>query len=251
MKQIIPINAISEDVASCIPAHYYKAGWHDFDPTSNIPHTAILETDEVALSHKEIEMRERFSGISINPLDRKMEFFEGNQRGFDRVNATLAPTITAFSPNVAWFDLAESTEIDEPRVMCVASARPERSWQGSIKNQDRIYNPLGISPALHCCGGGNLEPKIIEPRYRIRKLTERECFRLMNVSDSDIDKIETHRIKVTQKNGTVKEKPIPKSAKYKLAGNSIVVSCLYHIFHQMFIAEPPKPKEKQLSLFDL
>ena len=88
-------------------------------------------------------------------------------------------------------------------------------------------------------------------RYRIRKLTERECFRLMDVSDSDIDKIEAHRIKVTQKNGTVKEKPIPKSAKYKLAGNSIVVSCLYHIFHQMFIAEPPEPKPKQLSLFDL
>ena len=87
-------------------------------------------------------------------------------------------------------------------------------------------------------------------RYRIRKLTPKEAFRLMDVSDSDIDKIEAHRIKVTLKNGTVKEKPIPKSAKYKLAGNSIVVSCLYHIFHQMFIAEPPEPKPIQKSLFD-
>ena len=87
-------------------------------------------------------------------------------------------------------------------------------------------------------------------RYRIRKLTERECFRLQDVSDSDIDKIEAHRIKVTLKNGTIKEKPIPKSAKYKLAGNSICVSCLYHIFHQMFIAEPPEPKPIQKSLFD-
>lgn len=87
-------------------------------------------------------------------------------------------------------------------------------------------------------------------RYRIRKLTPRECFRLMDVDDSDIDKIEAHCIKVTLMNGTVKEKPIPKSAKYKLAGNSIVVSCLYHIFHQMFIAEPPEPKPIQKSLFD-
>lgn len=87
-------------------------------------------------------------------------------------------------------------------------------------------------------------------RHRIRKLTERECFRLMDMDDSDIDKIEAHRIKVTLKNGKVKEKPIPKSAKYKLAGNSIVVSCLYHIFHQMFIAEPPEPKPIQKSLFD-
>lgn len=91
---------------------------------------------------------------------------------------------------------------------------------------------------------------LMTTRYRIRKLTERECFRLQDVSDSDIDKIEAHRIKVTLKNGTVKEKPIPKSAKYKLAGNSIVVSCLYHIFHQMFIAEPPEPQPIQKSLFD-
>ncbi|MDE6346438.1 MAG: DNA cytosine methyltransferase [Muribaculaceae bacterium] len=88
-------------------------------------------------------------------------------------------------------------------------------------------------------------------RYRIRKLTPRECFRLMDMDDADIDKIEAHRIKVTLKNGTAKDKPIPKSAKYKLAGNSIVVSCLYHIFHQMFIAEPPEPKPIQKSLFDL
>lgn len=43
MKQIIPINAIRGDIAPCIPAHYFKAGWHDFDPISNIPHLAILE----------------------------------------------------------------------------------------------------------------------------------------------------------------------------------------------------------------
>lgn len=81
---------------------------------------------------------------------------------------------------------------------------------------------------------------------------EDQCDMSVSISsDSDIDKIEAHRIKVTLKNGTVKEKPIPKSAKYKLAGNSICVSCLYHIFHQMFIAEPPEPKPIQKSLFDL
>lgn len=58
-------------------------------------------------------------------------------------------------------------------------------------------------------------------RYRIRKLTEREVFRLMDVSDADIDKI--------------RDAGISKTAQYKLAGNSIVVSCLYHIFKKMFI----------------
>ena len=109
----------------------------------------------------------------------------------------------------------------------------------------QIVNPDNECPTITTAH----EPKVLL-RYRIRKLTERECFRLMDVDDSDIDKIDAHRIKVTLKDGKVKEKPIPKSAKYKLAGNSIVVSCLYHIFYQMFIAEPPEPKPIQKSLFD-
>ncbi len=114
-------------------------------------------------------------------------------------------------------------------------------------NKGGIYSEVAPTVTSSAFQNNNL---VMITRYRIRKLTERECFRLMDVSDSDIDKIEAHRIKVTLKNGKVKEKPIPKSAKYKLAGNSIVVSCLYHIFHQMFIAEPPEPKPIQKSLFD-
>ena len=70
-------------------------------------------------------------------------------------------------------------------------------------------------------------------RYRIRKLTEREVFRLMDVSEEDIDKIQAARIS--------------KTAQYKLAGNSIVVSCLYHIFRKMFIET--RFEQQQLSLF--
>lgn len=87
-------------------------------------------------------------------------------------------------------------------------------------------------------------------RIRVRKITPRECFRLMDVDDADIDKIDAYRIKTTLKDGTVKDKPISKSAKYRLAGNSIVVSCLYHIFKSMFIDEKPPLPPKQLDLFD-
>ena len=59
--------------------------------------------------------------------------------------------------------------------------------------------------------------------YRIRKLTARECFRLMGVSETDIDKI--------------KDAGISESQQYKLAGNSIVVSVLEGIFTQMFRAD--------------
>ena len=56
--------------------------------------------------------------------------------------------------------------------------------------------------------------------HRIRKLTPRECFRLMGMRDSDIDKIQEAGISNTQQ--------------YKLAGNSIVVGVLEAIFKNLF-----------------
>lgn len=70
-------------------------------------------------------------------------------------------------------------------------------------------------------------------RYRIRKLTPTECFRLMDVEDEDIEKM--------------KQAGIAKTNLYKLAGNSIVVSCMYHIFRKLFIEKGCE--NEQLSLF--
>lgn len=92
-------------------------------------------------------------------------------------------------------------------------------------------------------------------RIRVRKMTEREAMRLMDVDDADIDKIMNATETVMLKNGKVKEKKaISKTALYKLAGNSIAVSCLYHIFRTMFIPDQPENNNshpKQLTLFDL
>lgn len=75
---------------------------------------------------------------------------------------------------------------------------------------------------------------IVEQQFRIRKLTPRECYRLMDVSDKDIDKLLATDISKTQH--------------YKLAGNSIVVSCLYHILKNLYDNEHPT-KPTQLKLF--
>lgn len=74
---------------------------------------------------------------------------------------------------------------------------------------------------------------IYDEEYRIRKLTEREVFRLMDVDDADIDKIQAAGIS--------------KSQQYKLAGNSICVGVLFHIFRKLFI--DTSCESKQLSLF--
>ena len=60
-------------------------------------------------------------------------------------------------------------------------------------------------------------------KSRIRRLTPRECFRLMGVTEADIDKI--------QQSG------VSNSQQYKMAGNSIVVDVMYYIFKNSFSEE--------------
>lgn len=60
--------------------------------------------------------------------------------------------------------------------------------------------------------------------YRIRKLTPKECFRLMAFSDEDFDR--------------AKAAGVSNSQLYKQAGNSIVVDVLYYIFMNLYKAMP-------------
>lgn len=101
---------------------------------------------------------------------------------------------------------------------------------GGNPQRGRIYSADGCSPALNTMQGGGLEPKITE-NLRIRKLTPRECWRLMGVKDEQYDKL--HDISNTQL--------------YKMAGNSIVVDVLMAIFRNLFISD--KETTGQLTLF--
>jgi site-specific DNA-cytosine methylase len=67
----------------------------------------------------------------------------------------------------------------------------------------------------------NLPEELKGKKFRIRKLTPKECFRLMGVNDNDIDKMQASGLS--------------NSAQYKLAGNSIVVDVLYHIFRKLLV----------------
>lgn len=57
-----------------------------------------------------------------------------------------------------------------------------------------------------------------KPNARVRKLTERECFRLMGVKDEDFDRVAKNQ---------------SKSSLYHLAGDSIITNCLMAIFKEM------------------
>ena len=94
---------------------------------------------------------------------------------------------------------------------------------------NRVYSPDGAAPTLNTCSGGGVNAKIIvegEKEYvvidgkkcRVRRLTERERFRLMGVRDEDFE-----RIAKNQSNSSL----------CHLSGDSIVVDVLMAIFGAM------------------
>lgn len=93
------------------------------------------------------------------------------------------------------------------------------SYPSSKTRRSRVQDGGTVTPTITTHTENAI--RRIESDYRIRKLTPRECFRLMGVADADIDKIQAAGIS--------------KSQQYKMAGNSIVVNCLAAIFRQLFI----------------
>ena len=88
-----------------------------------------------------------------------------------------------------------------------------------------VWDKNNLCPTITTMQGGGREPMIIDDveeakKYRIRKLTPRECWRLMAFSDEDFDKA---------------EKVVSNTQLYKQAGNSICVCVLMAIFSQMNI----------------
>ena len=121
-----------------------------------------------------------------------------------------------------------------------------------IKGQEcirRVYRKDGVAPTLSTMQGGQRQPKIIDDTYgyddkpreysdvsptlragrqglkvdnqiRVRRLTPKECWRLMSYSDSDFDK--------------AKRAGLSDSRLYKLAGNGIVLDVAKAILRELF-----------------
>ena len=88
-------------------------------------------------------------------------------------------------------------------------------WDKTHEQSGRVYDISGVAATVNTMGGGNQEPKIYQD-YKIRKLTPRECFRLMDFSET---------FKMVCSNSQL----------YKQAGNSIVVNVLAEILKKLNI----------------
>ena len=109
---------------------------------------------------------------------------------------------------------------------CIGASRgrnpknPSSRTSGEPTEQRLEINTKGTSNTITTVQKDNYA---IDTNYRIRKLTPRECFRLMGLNDDHIDKIQAAGISNTQQ--------------YKMAGNSIVVPVLEAIFRNLFIQQ--------------
>ncbi len=98
--------------------------------------------------------------------------------------------------------------------------------QGARNLEENVVNGLGYEGVIEQETISEEEhTKNKKIRYRIRKLTSKECWRLMNFTDRDHDRA---------------AKYVSASALYKQAGNSIIVACLIALMSSLFIEDGHK-----------
>lgn len=94
------------------------------------------------------------------------------------------------------------------------------NYSPSNHEASRIVNSNGLAPTVKENHGTVTATNV---DYKIRKLTPKECWRLMGFSDEDFEK--------------AANVPTSNTQLYKQAGNSIVVNVLEKIFENLFKGE--------------
>lgn len=140
------------------------------------------------------------------------------QESYSYTGPSIAPTITTSISNYGFCVPSITEERDmnnEPFIVASRGRNPENPSDrtpGTPTEQRLEPNTKGLCNTLTTVQKDNL---VAEPTLRIRKLTPKECFRLMGFDDTDFEKAE-----VANSNTQL----------YKQAGNSIVVDVLQAIF---------------------
>ena len=109
--------------------------------------------------------------------------------------------------------LVKDEDVNPVRIGNIYGKQFGTGYAGNVWDQD------SVSPTIMTAQGGNRQPLVVDDvKWRIRKLTPLECWRLMGFSDEDCNRA---------------SKYVSDSALYKQAGNSIVTSCLVAIFYSL------------------
>lgn len=119
------------------------------------------------------------------------------------------------------------------KTICLNSKSGRNGIEGlqpSLK--DRIYDSNGIAT---CCATSNFFMPNYTDGLRIRKLTPKECWRLMGFDDEDFEKA---------------SKVNSNTQLYKQAGNSIVVNILEAILRNLLLEDKQDIPKGQMNIYD-
>ena len=174
------------------------------------------------------QSRERVFMVSVLNDDTKFQFpepftLETRVRDLleDEVDESYMLVDSQINCVLNTFD-KDKAQLDGPKIIKLANCFPSGHAAGKVISVNGIsptimdHHGSVYSVLLKTPVGGEYNIVLDGEYYTLRRLTRRECFRFMDVDDTYIDKMQ--------------EYGIPKSKQYKLAGNSIVVNVLYHLF---------------------
>ena len=199
------------------------------DKSSNNPQiidnsNCITSREDRGISNRKSEGTAVLECIgNINPSGKGMN---GNVFASDG----LAPTITTNKGEGSKVLIPQATK--QGYIECEVGGVADLSYPNSKTRQGRVQENGTISPTITATETGICK---IESPIRIRKLTPKECFRLMGFSDKDFD--------------AAKNVGVSNSQLYKQAGNSIVVDVLYYIYVELYKTMPYLFDDLKLTSF--
>ena len=153
-----------------------------------------------------------------NPSDRTPgthteQRLEINYSGTSNTLTTVQKDNYVLEPNVLRVEHNDTIDKQcENNVNIIIGSTQKNAYVGNGEMSPTLTSAMGT-------GGGHIPMIGNIPNFRIRKLTPKECWRLMGIDDECFDKAE-------QVNSN--------SQLYKQAGNGIVVNVLYYIFKELF-----------------
>ena len=159
---------------------------------------------------------------NVNPSGKGM-----NGNVFDENG--LAPTLTTNKGEGNKIAIRQATK--KGYIECELGGVADLPYPESKTRRGRVHENGQICPTITATETGVCR---IESPIRIRKLTPKECFRLMGFSDENFE---------------AAEKMVSNSQLYKQAGNSIVVDVLYYILVELYKAMPYLFEDLRLSSF--
>lgn len=159
---------------------------------------------------------------NVNPSGKGM-----NGNVFDENG--LAPTLTTNKGEGNKIAIRQATK--KGYIECELGGVADLSYPESKTRRGRVQGNGQICPTITATETGVCR---IESPIKIRKLTPKECFRLMGFSDENFE---------------AAEKMVSNSQLYKQAGNSIVVDVLYYILVELYKAMPYLFEDLRLSSF--